>query len=49
MAYAPRTLMKELAARKGRTEASLYQLLARIRQELLRCVENTLALEAHTS
>ena len=49
MAYAPRTLMKELAARKGRTEASLYQLLARIRQELLRCVENTLAREAHTS
>jgi len=33
----------------GRTEGSLYQLLARIRQELLRCVEHTLAQEAHAS
>jgi RNA polymerase sigma-70 factor (ECF subfamily) len=38
-AYAP--------AQLGRTEGSLYQLLARIRQELLRCVEHTLAQEAH--
>jgi len=48
-AYAPETSMKELAAQLGRTEGSLYQLLARIRQELLRCVEITLAREAHTS
>lgn len=48
-AYAPETSMKELAARLGRTEGSLYQMLARIRQELLRCVELTLAREAHLS
>lgn len=47
-AYAPETSMKKLAVQLGRTEGSLYQLLARIRQELLRCVERTLALEAHT-
>ena len=47
-AYAPETSMKELAAQLGRTEGSLYQLLARIRQELLRCVERTLAQEAHS-
>jgi RNA polymerase sigma-70 factor (ECF subfamily) len=46
-AYAPGTSMKELAAQLGRTEGSLYQLLARIRQELMRCVEHTLAQEAH--
>jgi RNA polymerase sigma-70 factor (ECF subfamily) len=39
--------MKALAAQLGRTEGSLYQLLARIRQKLLRCVERTLAREAH--
>jgi RNA polymerase sigma-70 factor (ECF subfamily) len=48
-AYAPETSMKELAAQTSRTEGSLYQLLARIRQELLRCVERTLAQEAHTA
>jgi RNA polymerase sigma-70 factor (ECF subfamily) len=47
-AYVPETSIKELAAQTGRTEGSLYQLLARIRQELLRCVEHTLAQEAHT-
>lgn len=46
-AYAPETSTKELAAQLGRTEGSLYQLLARIRQELLRCVQHTLAQEAH--
>jgi RNA polymerase sigma-70 factor (ECF subfamily) len=46
-AYAPGSSMKDLAAQLGRTEGSLYQLLARIRQELLRCVEHTLAQEAH--
>lgn len=45
-AYAPGALMKELAAQMRRTEGSLYQLLARIRQELLRCVERTVAREA---
>lgn len=48
-AYAPETSMKALAAQMGRSEGSLYQLLARIRQELLRCVERTLTQEAHTS
>lgn len=48
-AYAPETSMKELAAQLGRTEGSLYQLLARIRQDLLRCVERTLAQEAQLS
>lgn len=47
-AYAPGTSMKALAAQLGRTEGSLYQLLARIRQELMHCVEHTLAQEAHT-
>lgn len=47
IAYAPQASMKQLAAQMGRTEGSLYQLLARIRQELLRCVERTLAQEAH--
>jgi RNA polymerase sigma-70 factor (ECF subfamily) len=47
-AYAPETSMKELAAQLGRSEGALYQLLARIRQELLRCVERTLAQEAHS-
>ncbi len=45
-AYAPETSMKTLAATLQRTEGSLYQLLARIRQELLRCVERTLTQEA---
>jgi RNA polymerase sigma-70 factor (ECF subfamily) len=47
-AYAPETSIRELAARTGRTEGSLYQLLARIRQELLHCVEQTLARRART-
>jgi RNA polymerase sigma-70 factor (ECF subfamily) len=46
-AYAPGTSMKNLAARLGRTEGSLYQVLARIRQDLLRCVEHSLAQESH--
>jgi RNA polymerase sigma-70 factor (ECF subfamily) len=46
-AYAPESSMKTLAAGMGRSEGSLYQLLARIRQELLRCVEHTLAQEAN--
>lgn len=45
-AYAPGASMKALAATMGRSEGSLYQLLARIRQELLRCMERTLTHEA---
>lgn len=46
-AYAPETSIRDLATRLGRSEGSLYQLLARIRQELLRCVERTMAKEAY--
>ena len=42
-AYAPETSIRGLAARLGRSEGSLYQLLARILQELLRCVQRALA------
>ncbi len=42
-AYSPGASMKDLAAQLGRTEGSLYQLIARIRQELCVCVEKTLA------
>ena len=48
-AYTPGTSQKELARQMGRTEGALYQLLSRIRQELWRCVELTLAKEAGTS
>ena len=48
-AYAPETSMKEFASQLGRTEGSLYQLLSRIRQELLRCIERTLGEEARYS
>jgi len=41
-AYAPENSMKILAEEMGRTEGALYQLLARIRQDLLRCVERNL-------
>ena len=48
-AYTPGTSQKDLARQMGRTEGALYQLLSRIRQELWRCVELTLAKEAGTS
>ncbi|MEI6715374.1 MAG: sigma-70 family RNA polymerase sigma factor [Verrucomicrobiota bacterium] len=48
-AYAPGASIRDLAAQLNRTEGSLYQLLARIRQDLLVCVEKTLIREAHTS
>lgn len=48
-AYAPETSIKTLAAQIGRTEGSLYQLLARTRKDLLRCVERTLTQEARSS
>lgn len=48
-AYSPGSSQKNLAAQMGRTEGSLYQLLARIRQELSSCVELTLAKEAGAS
>ncbi|MEI6713269.1 MAG: sigma-70 family RNA polymerase sigma factor [Verrucomicrobiota bacterium] len=41
-AYSPGVSMKSLAAQLGRTEGSLYQLVARIRQDLFQCVEKTL-------
>jgi len=44
-AYAPGASIKELAGRLGRTEGALYQLLARIRQDLVQCVERSLARE----
>jgi len=47
-AYAPGTSIKMLSGRLSRSEGSLYQLLARIRQELLRCVEHTLLQESRT-
>ncbi len=40
------TTIKEVAQRLGRTPNSLYKLLNRIRQRLLRCIEQTLALGA---
>lgn len=48
-AYSPGNSQKDLAAQLGRTEGSLYQLLARIRQELLSCVETALAKQAGAS
>ena len=42
-AYAKDTTIRELAAQLKRTEGSLYQLLARIRKELHRCMELALA------
>lgn len=42
-AYSPDTTMRVLASELGRTENSLYQLMARIRTDLLRCVEHSLA------
>jgi RNA polymerase sigma-70 factor, ECF subfamily len=41
-AYGLGVSMKDLAAQLGRTEGSLYQLIARIRQELSVCVEKAL-------
>ena len=41
-AYAKGTVMRELAVQLNRTEGSLYQLLARIRKELHRCMMRTL-------
>lgn len=45
-AYAPGASKKTLAARLRRSEAAFYQLLARIRMELWRCMQHTLAGEA---
>jgi RNA polymerase sigma-70 factor (ECF subfamily) len=41
-AYAKGTTIRKIAAELNRTEGSLYQLLARIRKELHRCMERTL-------
>ena len=42
-AYAKGTTIREIATQLGRTEGSLYQLLARIRKGLHRCMEQALA------
>ena len=42
-AYTKGVTIREIAARLGRTEGSLYQLLARIRKGLHRCMEQALA------
>ena len=42
-AYRPDFTIRELAAREGRSEGALYQLLARLRQQLLSCIERRLA------
>jgi len=44
-AYTPGVSQKNLASQLNRSEGSLYQLLARIRQELWQCVEQSLAPE----
>jgi RNA polymerase sigma-70 factor, ECF subfamily len=44
-AYTAEGSIRALSTKMGRTEGSLYQLIARIRQELLRCVERSLAEE----
>ena len=41
-AYSAETSIRDLAGQLNRTEGSLYQLLARIRKELLRCLEQKL-------
>lgn len=46
--YTPGVAMKEIAARTGRSEDGLYQLLRRIRLELQRCVQSVLKMEANT-
>jgi RNA polymerase sigma-70 factor (ECF subfamily) len=45
-AYGAEGSMRSLAAKMKRTEGSLYQLIARIRQELLKCVERSLTQES---
>lgn len=42
-AYSKETTIRELASKLKRTEGSLYQLLARIRQELRQCMQQNLA------
>ncbi len=42
-AYSRETTIKNLAQQLGKTEHSLYQLLARIRHQLLLCLQRTLA------
>lgn len=45
-AYTPGVSQKDLASQLRRTEGAFYQLLARIRQELWRCIERAVAKEA---
>ena len=44
-AYAPGVSIKQMAEQVGRSPAALYQLLSRIRRELVACVERSLAEE----
>jgi len=44
-AYSQDTTVRALAKRMGRSENALYQLLARIRHELLHCLQRTLAMQ----
>jgi RNA polymerase sigma-70 factor (ECF subfamily) len=48
LAYAKGVRMDELAGRRGQTAMSLYKLLHRIRQALLKCVQRTIAREELT-
>jgi RNA polymerase sigma-70 factor, ECF subfamily len=45
--YVPGAAIKDIAARTGRSEDGLYQLLRRIRLELQRCVETVLKREVN--
>jgi RNA polymerase sigma-70 factor (ECF subfamily) len=45
-AYSSETTKKALAHQLGRSENSLYQLLARVRHQLLRCMEQRLSSQA---
>jgi RNA polymerase sigma-70 factor (ECF subfamily) len=47
LAYARRTAVRTLAQQLDRTEAAVYQLLARIRQSLLECLQKTLHTESN--
>ena len=40
-AYAPETSIKDLARQLGQTADGMYQMLRRIRHELLQCVDRT--------
>jgi RNA polymerase sigma-70 factor (ECF subfamily) len=49
LAYARRTAVRALAKQLNRSEAAVYQLLARIRQSLFDCLQETLESETRAS